>query len=362
MKQMNKISSENIDIKNLLLCHFDSYPQLQPEDIFKYIYQSAFGCEHLIEDESTALKHILNEYDASLNNNPSLTEKLCGACSRVHLSWLNKGLFAKTLAKLFYLSSKAEAVGESLLLQMLDVAQELIKLEATHIRYNDFSDKLYEWKNKGYPALHHSEAFRGIYKPAYRVISDKYAILLDMFTTIDQLIKNQSSVIIAVEGGSASGKTTLSDILKEVYDCNVIHMDDFFLRPEQRTAKRFSEVGGNVDKERFIEEVLVALTNKEEICYRPFDCSTQALSEKIVLPHKYLTVVEGVYSTHPAFSDYYDYSVFLDISPELQKSRILHRNSEKLARRFFEEWIPLENTYFSATDIKNRVNLIIPVK
>ncbi len=359
---MDKNFSENFDIKELLLSHFNTYPQLQTEDIFKFIYQSAFGCEHLIENENTVLKYILNEYEAGKSNKSALTEKLGDKYSRVHLTWLNKGLSAQTLAKLFYLSSKTKAVGESLLLQMLDVTQKLIIDGKFPIRYDEFSEKLLSWKNKGYPALHHSEAFSSIYRPAYRVIADKYVINLKIFTAIDRLIKAQESVVITVEGGSASGKTTLSDILIEVYDCNVIHMDDFFLRPEQRTSGRFSEPGGNIDRERFIEEVLGSLINNEDICYRPFDCSTQTLSEKIVMPHKSLTVVEGVYSTHPGFSSYYDYSVFLDISPELQKGRILHRNSGELANRFFNEWIPLENTYFSATDIKNRVNLIIPVK
>ena len=41
-------------------------------------------------------------------------------------------------------------------------------------------------------------------------------------------------------------------------------MDDFFLRPEQRTEERLKEVGGNVDRERFLEEVARPLTNKKK--------------------------------------------------------------------------------------------------
>ena len=54
--------------------------------------------------------------------------------------------------------------------------------------------------------------------------------------------------------------------------------------------------------------------------------------------------------------------IFLDIDPELQKQRILVRNSPQLAKRFFDEWIPLENTYFSGTDIKARADMIKKVK
>ena len=86
-----------------------------------------------------------------------------------------------------------------------------------------------------------------------------------------------------------------------------------------------------------------------------------SLCEKeTILPEKF-TVVEGAYSMHPKFGKYYGLSVFLDIGEELQRERIFHRNSPQFAKRFFEEWIPLEKAYFGATDIKNRCDLIIGI-
>ena len=70
---------------------------------------------------------------------------------------------------------------------------------------------------------------------------------------INMLLEEKNFVIVAIDGKCTSGKTTLASQLAEIYDCNVFHMDDFFLRPEQRTPERFAEVGGNVDYERFHE-------------------------------------------------------------------------------------------------------------
>ena len=95
---------------------------------------------------------------------------------------------------------------------------------------------------------------------------------------IDTLLEEQTFVIVAVDGKCTSGKTTLAARLAEIYDCNVFHMDDFFLRPEQRTPERFAEVGGNVDYERFQEEVLLPLKSGKAFSYRPFDCSTFTLA------------------------------------------------------------------------------------
>lgn len=184
-----------------------------------------------------------------------------------------------------------------------------------------------------------------------------YAILFD---ELDKRLE-KGRVIISIEGGSASGKTTLSQILDEKYDCTVFHMDDFFLQPYQRTKERFNEVGGNIDWERFLDEVLIPLRNKSKICYRKFNCATMSLGGKIEVNPNKLIVVEGVYSLHPKLEEFYDLSIFLDISSELQKERILKRNNSVFAKRFFEEWIPLENKYFNETDIKKRSDIVIKI-
>ena len=40
----------------LLIGHYQAYPKLQIQDIFKFLFQSAFGCEHLVSDEEKALQ------------------------------------------------------------------------------------------------------------------------------------------------------------------------------------------------------------------------------------------------------------------------------------------------------------------
>lgn len=189
----------------------------------------------------------------------------------------------------------------------------------------------------------------------------KNTSFLPLFEEIDKRLE-KGTLIVAVEGPSASGKTTLGEILREIYGCTVLHTDDFFLRPAQRTPERFAEIGGNIDYERFLDEVLIPLKKGETVNYRRFDCAEMKLQSPIQIKTDKLTVIEGAYSTHPSFAGYYDLSVFLDIAPDLQKERILNRNSPQKAQRFFNEWIPFENAYFFATDAKERCDLIIKIK
>lgn len=173
---------------------------------------------------------------------------------------------------------------------------------------------------------------------------------------IAELLKEKNQIVIAIDGSCASGKSTLGDLLAERFDCNLFHMDDFFLRPEQRTAMRLAETGGNVDYERFREEVLVPLKLGNPFFYRPYDCSTGRLKPPVPVVPKQVNIVEGSYSHHPYFKEPYDLTVFLDVDPAIREKRILQRPAF-LQKRFFEEWIPMEQGYFKYFSIGEKADL-----
>lgn len=346
--------------RKLLLMHYQVYPKLQIQDIFKYLYQSAFGCEHSVSSLEAVTDYIAQESVAVFGNSQTLIEPLDGEYSRIHLAYLKQGLSVNTLGKLFFMSAKKELNGTEDLIQKLKVAKELVCEKLLPFSENEFEKAVREWEANGYGAMHHSDAFREEYKPAYRVIANRYIPFLPLLAELDKRLE-KGMIKVALEGGSASGKTTLSEMLKTLYACTVFHMDDFFLQPYQRTPKRYAEIGGNIDYERFLKEVLIPLDKGEIVNYRKFDCAAMELGEPVAITPKKLTIVEGAYSMHTELAAYYDLSVFLDILPELQKERILKRNSPEMANRFFEEWIPLENIYFSKTQITKRCDLQISI-
>ena len=343
-----------------LLAHLLSYPKSEITDLFKFIFQSAFGCEHLVSAEEKAIAYIAHEYAGMTEESPIAVDSLDGNYSRVHLSCLSRGLTPETLGKLFCRSAKTEENGNVALQEKIKAATDLIAEDMLPFSANDFKNALDQWKAAGYPPVHHSKAFRQAYHPAYRVISNDYVEILPLFEELDRRLKN-GSVVLAIEGGSASGKSTLANMLSEIYDATVFHMDDFFLRPEQRTPERFAEVGGNVDRERFLSEVLLPLREGKNVLYRPFNCATQTIESAETISPKQLTIIEGAYSMHPELSSFYDLTVFLDITPEYQKERILKRNSPMFAERFFNEWIPLEVIYHDKANVKTRCDLSFPI-
>ena len=189
-------------------------------------------------------------------------------------------------------------------------------------------------------------------------MTDRSKQIQKLLLEIDRLLQVEE-VTLAIEGGSAAGKTTLAKMLEEIYGATVFHMDDFFLRPEQRTPERLAKPGGNVDWERFLEEVLIPLKKKEPIHYRRFDCSTFTIQPPIVIRPSRVNIIEGAYSMHPQLAEHYNLSVFLDIASDLQKERIHKRNTPAMAERFFNEWIPMEQMYFERMQVKERCDVVI---
>ena len=175
----------------------------------------------------------------------------------------------------------------------------------------------------------------------------------------EKFFKEKSSrpFLIAIDGRCAAGKSTLADLLGQQLQCSVFHMDDFFLQPHQRTEERLKEAGGNVDRERFAEEVLKPLSEENNVLYRPFDCHTMNFSAAVEVPFGQIAVVEGSYSCHPDLWDFYGMHVFLNVDAKEQMRRIEKRNGANY-EMFKNKWIPLEERYFKEFGIMEKCELV----
>ena len=347
-----------------LLAQCRAYPALEAQDLLKALHQSVFGCGHFVTDETAGLALLQEELARLPEEADAGVEPLDGPYVRLHLGVLGQsGLSPRTLRRLFTLSAQGPAREVVALEERLRCLLDLAREGRLPCSYETAVQAVASWREAGFPACHHSEAFRRAYAPAYRVIRRDFVPLLPLLVALDRKLAAGGPVIAALEGGSAAGKTTLAAALARIYpDCRVFHMDDFFLRPEQRRSARLAEPGGNVDYERFLAEVLVPLGRGETVQYRPYDCHTQTVGGPVPMVPGALNIVEGAYSMHPTLAGSYDLSAFLRISPALQRTRIKKRNDPEAQARFFGTWIPLEQRYFDALDPAGRCDLILEVE
>ena len=326
--------------------HLERYPQMQIQDVAKLIYQNEFGGGHLISDKEKCLKRIQEEYQCIAQDSIPYTpciESIGNGMCRIHLSALSHSLSDQVLNEIFIQSANSVTGTINSLEKKILLCLSACKDGLLPFSYEQASVFFSNWKKQGYPAISHSDTYRKLYKPAYRVAAESFGKIFEII----QKIEKERPAVIAIDGMCAAGKTTLGKLIHLNYpESNLFHMDDYFLRPHQRTSERLSEIGGNVDYERFNDEIISHIRDKNGLSYHIYDCQTQSLSSAIFVPWRPLTIIEGSYSHHPYFGNPYDFKIFCKISSDEQKNRILTRNGPEMLKRFVNEWIPKENAYF----------------
>ena len=172
-------------------------------------------------------------------------------------------------------------------------------------------------------------------------------------------LNKQDRLVVALDGMSCSGKTTFARALADRFGGSVVHMDDFFLPRDRFTEEAQALPGGNMDRQRFQQEVLRPLAAGRDFAYTPFSCQDQALLPEKVPVTGPLVVVEGAYALLPEWGQYYDLALFLQVSMEEQQGRLLLRNGAKGMVPFLQRWIPREEAYFAACNVKARCDFLV---
>lgn len=334
---------------------------MEIRDVAKLIYQSEFGGGHMIPNSQMSLNRIQEEYKSlgsEALNVPSVVENIGNGLARIYLSCLEHGVPEEVLNEMFVHSANNKKGTIAGLEEKMELVISLCQEGLISYCIDDVLEFFETWKQDGYPAMSHSETYRQNYHPAYRVIEYNFVKLYEVICKVREVSGDTDAdacrpYVIAIDGMSGSGKSTFANLLHATFpESNLFHMDDYFLKPCQRTEERLNEIGGNVDYERFYDEIISHLDDCNEFSYRKYDCCTQLLGDLLHVEGKPLIIIEGSYSHHPYFKDAYSLRVFLDVSPSEQRERILKRNGEFMLERFISEWIPKENAYFEKYKIK----------
>lgn len=326
--------------------HQKRWPGMQAQDHGKLAYQSALGPEHLIADEGAVLARLLEEWNDLPTGIPRReAENIGSGLCRFHLyDEEDKSLASQLLVKLFCMTAEEHKGGREKLEENLRVLEKL--------PVEGMGKWLAEYRSRGCPPVGHSEAYRKLYVPHYRLLKREYARFFPALMDVARLLKDRGRAIVAIDGRCGSGKTTLAALMRRVFDCNVFHMDDFYLPKDRRAENWMSLPGGNMDLERFRHEVLEPVFAGEEVFYHPFYCGTGSLEAGETFAPKALTVIEGSYSHHPALKADYDLKLFLTCEKEEQRRRLMIREGDYFPT-FESVWMPLEEQYIRLCRIES---------
>ena len=154
------------------------HPLMQPQDAVKLLYQSEFGPGHMITDREVCLARLKAEYaDVRQNNcaasclDAPLAEDIGNGFARVNLASPDmEKLPLEALADMFIRSANAAAGSADRFSGKLEQLKDSYRSLPFAFTYMELSDFLEGYKAAGCPAVHHSDLYRQLYRPSYRVV------------------------------------------------------------------------------------------------------------------------------------------------------------------------------------------------
>jgi len=159
----------------LFIKEFTCFPKSEGQDYYKLLFQAVYGAEHMIQNYDDCFEMLVKEMSqieadihCALYNDISLTFPLV----RVNLSRCKADkIDHHTISKAFFEGAKLDLKIDTLGFEAyLNIAvNELIK-HPFNINEKVLDIFIKKIKKLGFPAIHHSEAYRNAYKPHYRVI------------------------------------------------------------------------------------------------------------------------------------------------------------------------------------------------
>ncbi len=325
--------------------HRERYPAASEEDAVKLIFQGMLGCGHLLKNEQGALDALLKEEAVlSPSSEEALTESLGAYYVRLNLrAAMQRGIRPEWIVRMMLAS-----VEDAPSFTRSDVASEIRRLcKSGWLQENALAcAQRLEADADWIPS--HSPAYRAAYAPAYRVISRRQAMLLPVMEAVSTCLHANGRMLVTIDGRCGSGKTTLATRLSGLLKAPVVHMDSFHVPHAQKTPARLAQPGGNADIDRILHEFLLPWLTSGSASYRPYNCRQDLLMPAVTLSNAPIVILEGSYCNLPSIAKHASVRVFIEITPEEQRKRLLRREGSDGLRAFEERWIPLEEAYFSA--------------
>lgn len=158
-------------LESVVRIHLVRYPEMQIQDVYKLIHQATMGSEHAVTDPESARLWLERELADMGDGIPEpLLDPISadGQIARVHLRpYFAQGGDTQKLLSAFIHTANEFHGDKAVLEQEWDAATRMEIFPPAEM--DDFIQKL-----QGFPAVHHSAIFVQRYRPAYRVILQRY--------------------------------------------------------------------------------------------------------------------------------------------------------------------------------------------
>jgi hypothetical protein len=160
--------------------HLDDHPLAGAEDLYKFFHQAVYGPGHAIPNREAAAAWLEREIDGLgplLDDEPTC-ESLGGEPPLVRVNlrpFVARGGDPDLLLDAFVASANRDRGSSPRMANVLSLAASYVQCAGRGELAPELKTLSAELAEKGYRAIHHSEAYAKAYQPAYRVVDEALA-------------------------------------------------------------------------------------------------------------------------------------------------------------------------------------------
>ncbi|MBU0513004.1 MAG: hypothetical protein KJ638_15060 [Chloroflexi bacterium] len=189
---------------------------------------------------------------------------------------------------------------------------------------------------------------------------------------IKRLLSSQPApIVVALDGGSCAGKSTLASLIESQLDTALIHLDDFFLAdvPDDQwdiftIEERLKYV---FDWQRLRESAIEPLLVGKSAKWYAFDFESGLRSDgtygmqddPIVQEPADVILLDGAYSASPVLDDVIDLAILVDVPVDERHARLASREDEVFLKKWHIRWDPVEIYYFTRVRPRSSFDLVV---
>jgi hypothetical protein len=162
-------------IGQLLADHLRRYPQMELVDVYKLLHQAAMGPGHAIHNPTSARDRLEAEV-AQLGEGPDdpIADPISpdGKLARIHLRpYLAAGHSVDVLFDAFVQTGRRHDAAPEKLVKFCACLGDLAATGGLPSPRDEVVRYFQGIAGRAYPAMHHSDGYRAVYRPAYRVVA-----------------------------------------------------------------------------------------------------------------------------------------------------------------------------------------------
>lgn len=188
-----------------------------------------------------------------------------------------------------------------------------------------------------------------------------HSIAEHLISHILRVSKNERKpFVLAIDGRSGTGKTTLASLLEDRLGALVVPGDDFFAGGVSVRDDPPSVLAQACIDWRSQYEVLKSLKNTGSAEYHPFDWGTfdgSKVDNPVPMKVQPIVVSEGVYSARPEMRELYDLLVLLEAPDDVRIRRLMEREGE--ISEWEKQWHRAEDWYFMNVSPREAFDIVM---